>query len=680
MKDHRNRSTTTVQRRANNKGHAGKRTLVQSVQRRQIQRSPAEEPAAAAPGAADPAAADAAAGPAAASPAAPAGVGDPAAQAAAAADPAAEAAEKVDPAKKKDPKQEEEPAAPAEQVPVQAKAAGAAEDPAQVQAAAAEGVDGPGGALPHGDAIQKSFGKYDVSGVKAHTDDKAAAATGAIGAEAYASGNDVAFAGGAPSLHTAAHEAAHVVQQKKGVQLAGGVGAVGDPYEMHADDVAAAVVAGQSAEGLLDAGPGGGGPQGGVQQRAVQRAPTPPAASGTPNESVDRARMGALAVDTAAMTDLLAACQAAAGGINKDFKPKINAAAGAYRRLAMTFETAREKVVARIAAHDKNAADRHAQVAGAVKFVLGQAIDLALGPEGLAIEAAVGMGMVGKKIVDTVKAAAIDGATALIVGDPPKDSATVPSTAATEHENLKKLIEDGHSLIDHLSVLLQVSSVCGPALRTLEIHFNAHKNGGTATDGTNKPPSQLEASYRKLVAIKGMCAQVDVDSKSIVAHAKAAQNIAEAQADTDLLSAERQIWTRYQDMHPDAKDIADPDSFGDTKRDYKSDGTSTTNESKKDFVRQIGKEAQVVNPINTMQGNPLLPGAGLLVTSTPGSVTINGKTYRALTRKQTHVLQAGASCRVIDALVGADAEGKTAEADWALVVDGGPAPGKATPA
>ena len=73
---------------------------------------------------------------------------------------------------------------------------------------------------------------------------------------------------GTPSLHTAAHEAAHVVQQARGVQLDGGVGQVGDRYEANADAVADLVVRGESAEALLDevAGSGGGGT--GVQ-RAV---------------------------------------------------------------------------------------------------------------------------------------------------------------------------------------------------------------------------------------------------------------------------------------------------------------------------------------------------------------------------------------------------------------------------
>jgi hypothetical protein len=72
-----------------------------------------------------------------------------------------------------------------------------------------------------------------------------------MGAAAFTTGNHVAFAG-SPDLRTAAHEAAHVVQQRGGVQLSGGVGAVGDRYEQHADAVAGLVVQGRSAERLLD--------------------------------------------------------------------------------------------------------------------------------------------------------------------------------------------------------------------------------------------------------------------------------------------------------------------------------------------------------------------------------------------------------------------------------------------
>lgn len=119
-----------------------------------------------------------------------------------------------------------------------------------VHSTAQTGVAGGGAALPHLEAVQARFGRHDISGVSAHTDAGAAQACDALGADAYATGSSVAFKG-APSLHTAAHEAAHVVQQRAGVQLKGGVGSAGDRYEQHADQVADAVVAGQSAEGLL---------------------------------------------------------------------------------------------------------------------------------------------------------------------------------------------------------------------------------------------------------------------------------------------------------------------------------------------------------------------------------------------------------------------------------------------
>lgn len=134
-----------------------------------------------------------------------------------------------------------------------------------VQDIAAHGVSGSAQPLPHHDRIQSLFGRHDIGGVQAHVGGAAAAASEQLGARAYATGNSVAF-GGAPDLHTAAHEAAHVVQQRAGVQLKGGVGQAGDRYEQHADAVAARVVAGESAEALLDqeAGTGSAGP-------AVQR-------------------------------------------------------------------------------------------------------------------------------------------------------------------------------------------------------------------------------------------------------------------------------------------------------------------------------------------------------------------------------------------------------------------------
>ncbi len=119
-----------------------------------------------------------------------------------------------------------------------------------VHAAAARGISGGGGTMPFASQIQASFGSHDVSRVEAHTDSAAAEGSAAMGADAYATGDHVAFKG-QPDLHTAAHEAAHVVQQKAGVQLSGGVGQVGDAYEKQADEVADRVVQGKSAEDLL---------------------------------------------------------------------------------------------------------------------------------------------------------------------------------------------------------------------------------------------------------------------------------------------------------------------------------------------------------------------------------------------------------------------------------------------
>jgi len=143
-------------------------------------------------------------------------------------------------------------------------------DPQSLHQMASAGVGGSGGQLPFFDQIQAAFGDHDISHVRAHTDGAANKAADSMGAEAYATGNDVAF-GGTPSLHTAAHEAAHVVQQRAGVSLAGGVGQAGDAYEQHADAVADRVVQGKSAENLLSQmAPSGAAGGGGVQAKALQ--------------------------------------------------------------------------------------------------------------------------------------------------------------------------------------------------------------------------------------------------------------------------------------------------------------------------------------------------------------------------------------------------------------------------
>lgn len=98
-----------------------------------------------------------------------------------------------------------------------------------------------------------AFGQ-DFSNVQLHTDGGASRVCRSIGANAFATGNHVYFAGGkyspgsASGDHLLAHELTHTVQQsggvvgrsiaKKGVTL----GSPGDAYEVEADNVATAVV------------------------------------------------------------------------------------------------------------------------------------------------------------------------------------------------------------------------------------------------------------------------------------------------------------------------------------------------------------------------------------------------------------------------------------------------------
>lgn len=136
---------------------------------------------------------------------------------------------------------------------------------------AARGTQGPGSELPHLATIQKSFGRHDVSAVRAHIGGDAAAASKSLGAQAFAFGNAVAFVA-PPDLHTAAHEAAHVVQQRTGVQLKGGAGAANDDFERHADLVADGVVRGHSVEALLDSMSGNGARAPVVQRKSAHAA------------------------------------------------------------------------------------------------------------------------------------------------------------------------------------------------------------------------------------------------------------------------------------------------------------------------------------------------------------------------------------------------------------------------
>ncbi len=118
--------------------------------------------------------------------------------------------------------------------------------------------------LPHRKEIEQSYG-VDLSHVQAYTGAKDACAN--LGAEAYTQGSRVAFASDKPSLELAAHEAAHVVQQQKGVHLKGNAGQAGDAHEQEADAAAARAASGDSARDLLSAGDGGAHAEDGPVQR-----------------------------------------------------------------------------------------------------------------------------------------------------------------------------------------------------------------------------------------------------------------------------------------------------------------------------------------------------------------------------------------------------------------------------
>jgi len=116
-------------------------------------------------------------------------------------------------------------------------------DDATIHRAAEQGVATPSRDLPFADRIQAAFGGHDLSDVQAHLGSEATVSAHSMGAAAFTMGNHVVFAG-TPDLRTTAHEAAHVVQQRSGVQLAGGIGRAGDAYECQADAVAARVAGG----------------------------------------------------------------------------------------------------------------------------------------------------------------------------------------------------------------------------------------------------------------------------------------------------------------------------------------------------------------------------------------------------------------------------------------------------
>lgn len=178
---------------------------------------------------------------------------------------------------------------------------------ADVHAAAQRGIQTPAAALPYASTIQRLFGRHDVSQIRAHIGGDAAASAHAMHAQAYATGEHVVLPDGA-NLFTVAHEAAHVVQQRGVVHVAGGVGQAGDRYEQHADEVAQRVVRGESAEALLDELTGG---------------PKPAAVR---PDAVQHRQITSLAALTRNLTDELDTGERAAGSPAHFLPTKANAA------------------------------------------------------------------------------------------------------------------------------------------------------------------------------------------------------------------------------------------------------------------------------------------------------------------------------------------------------------------
>ncbi len=112
--------------------------------------------------------------------------------------------------------------------------------------------------IPFRDEIERSFGGgHSLGDVQALSGPGIASTASDLGAIAFTQGNVMGFAQ-EPTLHDAAHEAAHVFQQRAGLPLFEGFA----DHEAHADAVADRVVAGQSAGDLL--------PSGGTASTAVQ--------------------------------------------------------------------------------------------------------------------------------------------------------------------------------------------------------------------------------------------------------------------------------------------------------------------------------------------------------------------------------------------------------------------------
>lgn len=144
-----------------------------------------------------------------------------------------------------------------------------AADLPQAPSLAREGVENATGGLPFGDTLQRAFGPHDLTDIRSQVGGPAATAARALRARAFATGGAVAF-GETPTLRTAAHEAAHVIQQRAGATRTLPSESSQAALETEADAVAEAVTSGRSAAPLMAKYS----PASRVHSDAVQRQPT----------------------------------------------------------------------------------------------------------------------------------------------------------------------------------------------------------------------------------------------------------------------------------------------------------------------------------------------------------------------------------------------------------------------
>lgn len=120
---------------------------------------------------------------------------------------------------------------------------------------AADGFAGGGGAIPHKEEMEASFGT-SFGGVKAHTDGAAQKSNKDMGSNALAAGQNISFSTSSPDKGLVAHELTHTLQNNHRGPAASGAagGGIDASGEGEAEAVQAAVNSGKPASSALTAG------------------------------------------------------------------------------------------------------------------------------------------------------------------------------------------------------------------------------------------------------------------------------------------------------------------------------------------------------------------------------------------------------------------------------------------